>query len=345
MDVLKRVGSLALLLLASIIAGKVALYLRVPLAWMIGPMLISAAAAIVLDIPEPPKTLRVLGQLVIGGSVGLSLTHDATQRILDSAWPIILSAVVMIAVGCLVGMLQTRLTGADRATTIFACVPGSPVEMANLARSFRGDPAKAAFSQTIRLFCIVLIIPPLMMGATQVNVIGSLGTPDLAMMALLFAVSTASGLLAFGCRLANPFFLGPMIGVGLLASGFRMEFATYHEATFAAAQIFLGMALGAMFRRDFLFAAPRFFIEVLCTTAVLMATGALLAEFWTHAGGLRSATVFLANAPGAITEMSITAKALELDVSLIVAFQIFRVFLTMLCLPIIFRLFLDEKRV
>lgn len=341
----RRFLFLSLLFAFATAAGFAGAQLGMPLAWMVGSMVASAAAAMVFDIPEPPRVMRELGQVVIGGAVGLTLTPDAAQRILFNGVPIAVSAACMIGAAWIIATIQTRLTGLSRATTIFTCVPGSPVEMAILARRFGGDPAKAAFAQMVRLFCILIIIPPLIMwqkGTVPIP-IGTAGPPDWPMMGILFVLSCAFGLVAKGIRLANPFFLGPMAGLGMLVGGFGFQFATYHQLVFAAAQIMLGVSIGAMFRRDFLTAAPRFLLEVVCTTLILLVVGACLSWFLTHTAGIPFDTLILSNAPGGITELALTSKALGLDVSLVVAFHLFRVLATVLFLPLAYQVFIAKS--
>lgn len=63
--------SLCCLLVLAFAAGLAADRLLVPLTWMIGPMVASVSITLMLDRKAPPIILRTVGQLVIGGALGL----------------------------------------------------------------------------------------------------------------------------------------------------------------------------------------------------------------------------------------------------------------------------------
>src|SRR5690606_17038994 len=119
-----------------------------------------------------------------------------------------------------------------------------------------------------------------------------------------------------------PFFLGPMLLVGLGVGLYGLEIPPLPNPVIFAAQVLLGVSLGSMFRRDLVKAGMRFLVATGTTTFLLLAFCVAVAEFWAVLIGVDFATLALANAPGAITEMAVTAKAMRLDVSLVAAFQV-----------------------
>ncbi|MCF3981594.1 AbrB family transcriptional regulator, partial [Pseudomonas aeruginosa] len=71
---------------------------------------------------------------------------------------------------------------------------------------------------------------------------------------------------------------------------------------------------------------------------VLMAGCAAVGLLVARMTGISPANMILATSPGGVTEMCITAKVLHLDVPIIVAFHLVRIFLVVLSSPYVFRL-------
>ncbi len=329
---------LVLLHLGGTAAGFALWQLGVPLAWLIGATLFSATITVAFDTPAPPRFLRFCGQLVVGGAIGLYLTPEAVDRIIAFGGPILASAILITLIGGLIGLAQAKLTDTHRATAIFSAIPGGPVEMANLAEQHGGDPGRAAFAQTLRILLIILLYPPLLMagGAAMDLETTGIAEADVWSLVLLLSLSAAGAAAAYAVRLANPFFLGPMVVTGLMVGGAGVAIALPPDTVIFGAQVLLGVSLGAMLRRDLVRSGLRFLAGTAVTTAVLLGSCLLLGLLWAGTMEADPATMVLATAPGAVTEMAITAKAMGLDVSLVAAFQVVRIFLSMAMLPFLF---------
>lgn len=301
-------------------------------------MLLAAASSIVLETPRPPRLTRKAGQVVVGAAIGLYLTPAALQRIAESGVAILLSAVLITIVGVLIGLAQARLSRANLATAIFSCVPGGPMEMANLAAHHGGDPAAAALSQTLRIVAIVLLFPPILLLQDGAGILPQADPPDVVGwgVPVMLSLAVAAGVAASRIGILNPYFLGPMLGTGALTAA-GLHLSDFPEAMIAGAQVLLGVSLGSTFRRS-LFASGLGFLG-----AALLTTLALLAACIALAGGLavlfeeRFPVMLLANAPGSVTEMAITAKATGLDVSLVAAFHMVRILFIMALIAPLYR--------
>jgi membrane AbrB-like protein len=103
-------------------------------------------------------------------------------------------------------------------------------------------------------------------------------------------------------------------------------------------QLLLGCALGSRFEKQFLGSLGRYAAAVLASVLVSIALAAglsLLLAWWS---GLPAASLMLANAPGGIAEMCITAKVLQLGVPLVTAAHVTRVLVLINATAPIFRL-------
>ena len=69
----------------------------------------------------------------------------------------------------------------------------------------------------------------------------------------------------------------------------------------------------------------------------MVVLSALFATGLARVTGLHPATLVLATAPGAVAEIAVTAKVLELGVPLVTSFHVTRVVLLLLCTGPLFR--------
>lgn len=327
---------LPVLLAAGACAGASAASLHLPLAWMIGPLLMTAAIYLLRPQSSPPRVLRYAGQATVGTAVGLYLTPEALSRVLESSWLVLAGALAVNLAACVVGLAQARIGRIDRATALFSNVPGGPAEMATLAEANGGNAPKVALAQTFRVVLIVLIFPPLLVSASvdsaQTAVFGSwLDSGILAIVAL------AAGLFARFLRIPSPFFLGPMVTVGIwTASGAIVPH--HHYGVVPAAQVLLGVSLGSMFRRDLLTGGRRFLTALAASTLTMIGLCALMAFLLSWLFAVDLPTLLLATAPGAVPEMVLTAQVLHFDVPLVASFQFVRIMMGLVAAAALCRL-------
>jgi uncharacterized protein len=314
------------LLAAGAAAGWVASRLHLPLAWMIGPLLLIGLATILFRLPSLPTVFRYSGQVVIGGSVGLYLTPVAMDRIISYAFPILLGTVLMTSVACLISLAQIRFSKTDAATAIFSNIPGGPLDMAMMAAQHGGDPARTAAYQTIRIATVVLLFPPVMMlSSTEVFPREAIHGSWLDSLVLV-TIGLAAAFGAWKLRVMNPFFIGPLLAVGALTAS-DAGLSAHHEGVIPAAQVLFGVTLGGMIQRKTFEQAGKFMVSLVLTTITLLVASVLVTELLVLIFGGDFSTVALGNAPAAVAEMVITAQVLLLDVPLVASFQIARVVL------------------
>lgn len=334
---LRRSAILVAIYGAATAAGIAAFFLHIPLPWVVGPFLVTTAITVATDVEAPPLIGRMMGQVILGSVVGLYVTPDALDRVMSSTLPILLVAVFTILAGCLVTAVVARFGRLDLATALFSSIPGGPVEMALLAERYGGVPGRVAFAQSFRIAAIVLLLPPifLLCGWTFIDVLRRPVDFNIAGLAALFGAATVSAIVFSAVRLTNAFFLGPMVAVGALtASG--LHFSNVPGSVTAYGQLLLGVSLGAMFRRELFRAGVHLLVVGIAGTALLLMLCALVAAAIATLSGLPIESMIIAAAPGGVTEMAITAKAMSLDVSLIAAFHVVRIFVVISTVPLVY---------
>jgi len=314
-------------LLLSVCAGAVFARLRIPLPWMIGPLLAMAASNFAGAGLRAPQGARSAGQIVIGTALGMYFTPVVARQV-ASYWPLLLFAgLFAISVGIVSGWILSRLARTDATTAFFASVPGGAAEMTILGERYGGRPDRVALAQSLRIVIVVIVIP---FAITYSGTHGSdlyqpIAVPvDYRYLVLLLAGGLGAGLALNRYRVPNAFMFGPLaLLIALTAS--EVQLSSMPSALSNAAQIMIGCALGARFERRSLESAPRYVTGVLASVLIAVAVAFGFAGILGWAAGLPVATLVLATAPGGIAEMCITAKVLQLGVPLVTAAHVTRV--------------------
>jgi membrane AbrB-like protein len=325
--------TLATYLVTALVAatgGGIAWLLHVPLPWMLGAMAATGALAwrerAAVAAPIRPAALLALG-------LGLGQTFT-TPVLAALAWALpwlVLAAVVSILVGALVARAFARMAGTDPRTGYFSAVPGGIIVMVVLAQQAGVSVPAVTLAQTIRVMVVVVIFPPLVTWLAPLLAAGDgagaffAERPPVYLpgLALMFAAGLAVALLIRRLDLANPWMLGPCAMVialsafGTLPSGVPLWMID-------VAQIGMGAGLGARMSRRFLLTSRRLALASVASTFLLSALLAGLAAGLGWVSGLPLMAVVLGMAPGGMPEMTITAKALNFAVPLVLGFHLVR---------------------
>ena len=323
--------------LAGVIGGYMASLAGWPLPWMVGSLL----AVIVLRclanraFSELPGG-RKAGQWLVASGIGLHFTSEVLQQVL-SHLPVIIMGAIGTLMLSLIGIVILRRAGVDRATAFFASMPGGASEMVNLALRHDAQPARVAAAHSLRLLLVVLLIPALFTwGLSDVS------APPPAPVDWLWL----TGLLAAGALLAilwgrlnqpNPWMLGPLSVCTIASASFDLHLGL-PQGLGQFGQWLIGCALGCHFDRAFFRSAPAFLARVLLFTLLAMLAAAGLGEVLGWLAGEDHLSLMLGMMPGGITELCLTAEALQLSVALVTALQVLRLFLVMFLAEPLFKL-------
>jgi hypothetical protein len=328
-----------LTLLAAWTAAQLCLWLRTPIPWMLGPLLVTAMASVLGAPTRSAIYLRNGGQWVIGVALGLYFTPQVSALVVSLWWAVALTVVWALALGAVFGLWLQRQHAADfahlppkawRATSYFASAIGGASEMTLLAERHGARTDLVAAAHSVRLVIVVLSVPFAMQWAQshwglQVDPLllpGTRAAQGVSLLWLALVSAVGVGVMAWFKR-TNPWFMGALlVSMGLALAG--MSGTTLPTALTNAAQLVIGVSLGVRFQRDFIHVAPRWLASVALGTLAMMALSGGFGLFLAWATGLHPATLILGTSPGGIAEMAITAKVLQLGVPVVTAFQVFR---------------------
>jgi membrane AbrB-like protein len=338
-----RPARIALSLAAGALAAVACERLRVPLPWMIGPLLVTAIGCMAGAPMATSPVLRNAGQWAIGTALGLYFTPQVVAVVGRLAPAIFAGIVWALWLGASFGaFLKWSNPGnpaLDRPTVFFASAIGGASEMAVLAERHGGRLDLVASAHSLRLLLVVLIVPFGFQFAGLQGIDPTLPGPQVvhaAGLLALIALTAGGGVLMHRAGLSNAWMLGPLaVAFALTATG--IELSALPAWMSHLAQLFIGVALGVRFTPAFLHTAPRWLASVGIGTLLMIVLSAVYALAVAHWSGLHPATVLLGTSPGGIAEMCITAKALELGVPVVTAFHVTRMAAVVLLAGPLFR--------
>ncbi len=329
-ETVKSLAHLAACIAVAALGGAIATAIHLPLGWLIGSLIVTAA----LSLRQLPVKImpygRELSQGLVGLAAGQRLSPEVAEKLVTLLPVMFMATLATILFACFQSRILARLTGIDQHTALFSSLPGGVAEMAVLADRYGGDPGLVSVGQFLRILLVTLTVPQILgfldHPPPQAPIL-SLNTLQTGpVLLLLCAAALAIGMVMMRLRVPNGWLLA-----GVFAGGFAglMELpgTAVPPIVLVCAQVLIGAALGSRCKPSLLRAGRLFLPVNLAGTAMLIALAFGMAwglDAWL---GLGQASLVLALAPGGIAEMSLVATSEHLDLVIVVAFHLMRVLL------------------
>jgi membrane AbrB-like protein len=321
----------ALILACSVAGGWIANFLGMPLAWLIGALIVSGIFAF-CGVRFDFKALRPYGLVVLGLSLGQSFTPAILTHILHNLPIIALCALGTLCSGILVAPLFSSFARTDPKTAFFCGVPGGVVLMAIQAQRGGASEKHVVLAQTVRLVMVVLIYPvvitflvPTHAGqALQAAASAAFHLADIWKVVAFVAVGL---LLAFMVRksfVPNPWMIIPCF-MAIALAAIDMQPVRMPHGLVAVCQIILGVSLGAQMTPQFILGSRKLLMASILSSALLTVMLVPSALLIAYLFGFDVAAVLLGMSPGGMPEMTVAATSIGAAVPLVLSFHLVRV--------------------
>jgi membrane AbrB-like protein len=305
----------------------------------------------------PNKTLRKMGQVLIGLAIGFSIRQSTLSSLSAQIPVLLLLGLTLLASGGLIGYFYSRLEKVDLLTGVLATTPGNIGVMASIAADYSKNTAFVSLVQLLRFTTIIFVIPLVARVPHTTDLSSTLSAllPNAHWLTLgnlleLAAVLAAAILAAqLGTRLKIPvatFFCPILVGLGFEPLGVAGWFADWvaglpsgAESSFSlppllkvVGQILLGTTIGEYWANS-----PRITLNTLARAVVpvtlTFSAGLLTAAIAKALTPWDWLTCLLIAAPGGSPEMIWIAVSLQHDVELVTASHLVRLLVINLSLP------------
>lgn len=310
-----------------------------PLPWTLGPLAITLLwKTLRKKSVHWPRSIRNTGLIFLGYAMGSPFTIQVGHQIIAQLPGMLMATFATMTISLLVGWFTSRRTGVGIINGLIGSVPGGLSQMAVICEEIDGaDVAVVTLMQITRVLTVVFIVPMLAIYGLSNNStpipLFAVNTPINYTAFLPFAiVCVLSPQLAKLLKVPTPYLMGPTLGtISLIIGGYDAPHLPQYLT--ALAQIAIGIRMGA----DITFDGLKNWKSIVLYTfggVLLVITMSLSVDYaLTKFYSISFLTAFISTAPGGITEMGLTAMTVHADVSLVVAYQLFRL-LSMLILGI-----------
>ena len=148
-----------LVILISTPSAIIAEYFRVPLAWMLGPMIaISIAALMGLKVVMPKLALSGI-LIILGLYIGTYIEQNLINQMVNWVWTTIIMFFYILISIIIVSKYLQKFSGYNEKTSIFSAAPGALGPLLILAEHENSDLSQVATSHLIRLIIIITVSP------------------------------------------------------------------------------------------------------------------------------------------------------------------------------------------
>lgn len=338
----------SLLLCLCALGGVAAQWAGLPLPFLIGPLLISAAIATIAPrhLPEGyafPAWLRLTFIAVIGLIIGAQVTADLFHALPRLAASFSAMALFVILAHGFNYVVFRRLGGYDRPTAFYSASPGGLFEALAMGEEAGADPARLTLQQFLRVILVVTLMPiglSLWIGAPIGSSAGMTfardGVPwsSLPLIALAGLAGIVAGRIL---RLPARQLTGPMAVAAALSVS-----DIYHidmpQWLVNVAQIVVGTALGMRFTG----LGPAVILRgarlSLISVGGMLLMAAVFAEALHLFMGEPFDVMLISFAPGGVTEMALVALSLQANPALVTLHHIWRILVTVIGMSLMGRL-------
>jgi uncharacterized protein len=328
---------------AALIGGGFFTLMRAPVPWLLGS--ISAVMLTSTFIKKElywPTSFRNIGMLIIGYSFGLSLTKEALIEISAKLPSMLILTIALITICAAIAYFISKWTGIDYPTILIGSIPGGLSQMILFAEEAKGiDLTTVTFLQVTRLLMIVFIVPFIVVIGpfSEVNNLSNLikmipthSAPIFPNAIIYAVVCVVLSIIGQKIKAPTPYLLGPIVATSILnLSDFHAPFLPPFVLDFS--QVLIGVYIGLILKPDKLKARGKMMMLAILSGVVLIFGSMLLSLLLVYYYGVSFPTSFLSLAPGGMDQMGILAHETKANVSMVTAFQIFRLLFIFFAVP------------
>lgn len=340
--VLNSMRKIVMTLIVAVVGGMFFKLLHIPVPWLLGPMVVMVIGKNLLKWNFVwPHHLRDSGMMVVGYTIGLSMTSEALHEMARQLPSMLLLTVFLMLWCALIAYIVSKFSDTDYRSALLGSIPGGLTQVIMLAEETKGiNLAVVTITQVIRLMIIVILMPLLVVipiiggnstgNATTATVVKSV---ELFPNSILFAViCIVFALVGNKIHFPTAFLLGPVIGTAIFQL-IGLNGPTLPSLIINLAQLMIGTHVGLMLQTDLITNKAKTFSLAIGSGLMLMIGSILLSVVLTLLQHVTEATALLSLAPGGMDQMSIIAHEINADLSIVSGYQLFRTFFIFFAIP------------
>ena len=334
-------------IIISIPSAIVADYFNIPLAWMLGPMIVTSLAALAgLKVKMPKLALSSI-LIILGLHIGNYIDQNLFNQMINWIWTSFIMLIYIIVCILIVSKYLQKFSGYGEKASIFSAAPGALGPLMILAEHEKTDLSQVATSHLIRLIIIITVIPFIIVNNT--------GSEELLLdqfdymgqnhLHLIFLIIVS----LFFIFVFNKFKVPAALLSGtLFASGLLQIFdiASYKlpDTSINFCLLILGASVGCRFAEKTVKEIANNSLHSIVATTILVVLGLIAAYIATFFVDTNILTLILSFSPGGIYEVAVIAIAFDLDPDFVAFHHIIRLLFILFTIPIFLKVLENIKK-
>ena len=337
----------AWVIVISIPAALVADYFNVPLAWFLGPMLITSIVTLGGIRTKMPRLVLSTVLIFLGLYIGNYIDQELFSQMHQWIWTsLIMLAYIIISVLIVSKYLQ-KFSGYGKKTSVFSAAPGALGPLLILAEDEKSDLSQVATSHLIRLIIIITIFPFIVNSFYETDNVNNveiiIQNQNLNHLLILVMLSIVLILILDKFKIPAALLAGTLVASGFLQI---TDIASYKlpPNVIDYCLLILGSSVGCRF-------ADKTFKEIAKNSAhsfvatfllvILGIIAALIAGFFIDKNFF---TLLLSYCPGGIYEVAVIAIFFDLDPEFVSFHHIIRLLMILFVVPVLLKFIYGNKK-
>ncbi len=335
-----------LVIIVSVPGAIVADYFAVPLAWFLGPMLVTSIVSLLGIKLKMPKLILSTVLILLGLYIGNYVDKNLFSQMHQWAWTSLIMLAYIVVSVLLVSKYLQKFSGYGKKTSIFSAAPGALGPLLILAEDEKSDLSQVATSHLIRLIIIITVFPFIVNSfhnTENINLVGSVvENQNFYHLLILIVLSIILIIIFDKFRIPAALLSGTLVASGFLQIS---EIASYKlpPNIIDYCLLILGSSVGCRFadktfneiaKNSLHSFVATFFLVILGLIAALVASLIIDKNFF---------TLLLSYCPGGIYEVAVIAIFFDLDPEFVSFHHIIRLLMILFIVPIILKFFVKKN--
>ena len=330
-----------IVIIASIPSAIVADFLKIPLAWMIGPMIVTSFIALKgFQVMMPRLALSSI-LIILGLHIGNYIDQNLLYQMVNWIWTTIIMFFYIIISILIVSKYLQKFSDYKEKTSIFSAAPGALGPLMILAEYEKSDLSQVATAHLIRLIIIITLFPFIIVNLYPAEAL-ELEKFDYVSqnhweLVLLILVSLIFIFFFDKVKVPAALLSGTLVASGVLQI---FDIASYKlpDASINFCLLILGASVGCRFANKTFKEVANNSFHGLVATVLLVLLGFVAAYIATFFVDTNFLSLILSFCPGGIYEVAVIAIAFDLEPDFVSFHHIIRLLFILFMVPVILRI-------
>ena len=328
-------------IIISIPSAIIAEYFNIPLAWFLGPMLVTSLASLMGLKTKMPRLVLSSVLIILGLYIGNYIDKNLFNQMQDWIWTSFIMLIYIILSVLIVSKYLEKFSKYEKKTSVFSAAPGALGPLMILAEDEKTDLSQVATSHLIRLIIIITVFPFIVNSfyeVEKVNVYQEIFIDQNLYHLFILIVSSIILILLFEkIKVPAALLAGTLVASGSLQIA---DVASYEVSPdiIDYCLLILGASVGCRFanktfgeigRNAFHSFVATFLLVILGVAAAVVAGLVIEKNFF---------TLLLSYCPGGIYEVAVIAIFFDLDPEFVSFHHIIRLLMILFAVPLILKI-------